>query len=59
MNWQTRGTWLHGEYPEAETEQESASIQLPDGTPQWSDSTAELQQIHEALVAMGWGRGPI
>lgn len=59
MNWQTRGTWLQGEHLEAETENESVTIQLPDETPDWNDSTVYVEQIHEALVARGWGRGPI
>jgi hypothetical protein len=63
MNWQTRGTWLQGEHPEPETEtdteHELVRIQLPDGTPDWDDSTVYLEQLHEALVAKCWGRGPI
>lgn len=62
MNWNTRGTWLHGDDPETEAELEPVTINLPGEMPDWNDSTVYIQQIHEALVAKGWGgwgRGPI
>ena len=52
--------WLQGELSETDAEQETVTIKLPEGTPNWNDSTVYLQRIHDALVAKGWGtHGPI
>lgn len=59
MNWNTNGTWLEGEHPEAETGQASVTFSLPDDTQAWNDSTVDLQRIHDVLATQGWGRGPI
>jgi hypothetical protein len=62
MNWNAHGTWLEGEEPETEPTQDeahSATLRLPEGTPSWTSSTIYLQRIHDALVAKGWGTGPV
>jgi len=54
--------WLEGERPETAAdpdEANAATVRLPEGTPEWNNSTIFLQRIHDALVARGWGTGPI
>jgi len=62
MNGNAHGMWLEGERPETAAdpdEANAATVRLPEGTPEWNNSTIFLQRIHDALVARGWGTGPI
>ena len=72
MNRNAHGEWLEGRLesrrPETPAKPDgadeantanAATIRLPEGTPNWNDSTIFLQRIHQALITKGWGTGPI